>query len=154
MKYFLQRWYQTIYQMYNLLDGYFWMTYIVFLNLPLWLYKLLLVLFLPPKLSILARKPYHVSQSMTKQTQWLFPDHPGHSLSLISLPQSAWRMHGSLASHWVQMPRLILVFAGCTCNFVGVVMHMLICLSDFSLSENRLYFNKGQELRMVNVTLT
>ena len=26
-------------------------------------------------------------------------------------------------------------------------MHMLICLSDFSLSANRLYVNKGQELK-------
>ena len=42
---------------------------------------------------------------------------------------------------------------GCTCNFVGLVMHMLICLSDFSLSENRLYVNKGQELRIVNVSI-
>ena len=46
------------------------------------------------------------------------------------------------------------VFDGCTCNFVGLIMHMLIYLSDFSLSENRLYVNKGQELRIVSVTLT
>ena len=45
------------------------------------------------------------------------------------------------------MPKLIWVFAGCTCNFIGLVMHILICLSDFSLSENRLYVNKGQELK-------
>ena len=51
------------------------------------------------------------------------------------------------------MPRLIVAFTGCTCNFVGLVMHMLICLSDFSLSENRLYVKKGQELRIIDVTL-
>ena len=44
---------------------------------------------------------------------------------------SAWRKIGSSATHWAhcedsdqtwQMPRLIWVFAGCTCNFVGFVM--------------------------------
>ena len=156
MKYFLQSWHQTIYQMYNLLDDNFWMMYIVFLNFHCDNYKLLLVLFLPQKLSILATKPYHVSHSMTKQTQWrLGPGWLGSARAFAQSDQSsqsAWRMHGSLASHWVQMPRLILVFAGCTCNFVGLVMHMLICLSDFCLSENRLYLNKDQKL--VNVTLT
>ena len=47
------------------------------------------------------------------------------------------------------MPRLILVFAGCTCNFIGLVMHMLICLSDFSLC-----MLIKAELRVVSVTLT
>ena len=116
------------------------MTYIVFLN-----YKLL---FLPPKLTIFATKPYHVSHSMPKQTQWtLGPGRLGSAWAFAQSSQSACRMHGSLASHWVQMPRLIWVYAGCKCNFVGLVMHMLISLSGFSLSENRLYVNKGQELR-------
>ena len=47
---------------------------------------------------------------------------------------SAWRKLGSLASHWAhsedsdqtgRMPRLIWVFAGRTCHFVGVVMRRL-----------------------------
>ena len=48
--------------------------------------------------------------------------------------RSAWASAGSLATHWVhnedsdqtlQMPRLIWVFAGCTCHFVGFVMRQL-----------------------------
>ena len=48
---------------------------------------------------------------------------------------SAWRKFGFLATHWVhskdsdqtgQMPRLIWVFAGRTCRFVGFVMCWLI----------------------------
>ena len=50
---------------------------------------------------------------------------------------SAWRKHGSLATHWVhredsdqtgRMPRLIWVFTGRTCHFVGFVMRRLISL--------------------------
>ena len=46
----------------------------------------------------------------------------------------AWRKLRSLASHWAhsedsdqtgQMPRLIWVFAGCTCHFVGFVLRLL-----------------------------
>ena len=48
---------------------------------------------------------------------------------------SAWRKLGSLATHWAHsedsdqtgwMPRLIWVFAGRTCHFVGFVMRRLI----------------------------
>ena len=48
---------------------------------------------------------------------------------------SAWRKLGSLATHWAhsedsdqigRMPRLIWVFAGRTCHFVGFVMRWLI----------------------------
>ena len=51
---------------------------------------------------------------------------------------SAWRKIGSWAAHWAhsedsdqtgRMPRLIWVFAGRTCNFVGFVMRRLILLS-------------------------
>ena len=47
---------------------------------------------------------------------------------------SAWKKLGSLATHWahsedsgqtVRMPRLIRVFAGRTCHFVGFVMRRL-----------------------------
>ena len=50
---------------------------------------------------------------------------------------SAWRKLGSLATHWVHskdsdqtgwMPRLIWVFAGHTCHFVGFVTMRLICV--------------------------
>ena len=50
---------------------------------------------------------------------------------------SAWRKLGSLATHWAhsedsdqteQKPRLIWVFAGCTCHFVGFVTRPLIFL--------------------------
>ena len=49
---------------------------------------------------------------------------------------SAWRKLGSLATQWAQsedsdqtgrMPRLIWVFAGRTCHFVGFVTMRLIC---------------------------
>ena len=70
--------------------------------------------------------------------------HPVWSESSLS----AWRKLGSLAIHWAhsedsdqtgRMPRLIWVFAGCTCHFVGFVTRRLIywfdcysCDSDFS----------------------
>ena len=47
---------------------------------------------------------------------------------------SAWRKLGSLATHWAhsedsdqtgRMPRLIWVFAGCTCQYVGFIMRWL-----------------------------
>ena len=50
---------------------------------------------------------------------------------------SAWRKLGSLATHWThsedadqtgRMPRLIWVFTGRTCHFVGFVMRRLKCL--------------------------
>ena len=49
---------------------------------------------------------------------------------------SAWRKLGSLATHWAhsedsdqteRMPRLIWVFAGHTCHFLGFVMRWLKC---------------------------
>ena len=56
---------------------------------------------------------------------------------------SAWRNIDSLATHWVhsedsdqtgRMPRLIWVFVGSTCHFVGFVMRRLIfCLITFRL---------------------
>ena len=65
-------------------------------------------------LSRLAIKPtkWHVRPAKTHQ--------PGHPPSLIRVFLSAWRKHGSLATHWAQcedsdqtgrMPRLIWVFA-------------------------------------------
>ena len=52
---------------------------------------------------------------------------------------SAWRKLGSLATHWAhsensdqtgQMHRLIRVFAGITCHFVGFITRRLICISS------------------------
>ena len=55
-------------------------------------------------------------------------DRPGHPPSLISSSLFAWKKLGSLATHWAHrwMPRLIRVFAGHTCHFVGFVMRWLI----------------------------
>ena len=66
---------------------------------------------------------------MTKPTKW--PMRPVLSESLLS----AWRNLGSLPTHLEhredsdqtgRMPRLIWVFAGCTCHFVGFVVRQLI----------------------------
>ena len=52
---------------------------------------------------------------------------------------SAWRKLGSLATHWAhskdsdqtgQMPRLIWVFAGCTCHYAGFVTRWLIFVTE------------------------
>ena len=60
---------------------------------------------------------------------------------------SAWRTPGSLATYWVhsedsdqtgRMPRLIGVFAGRTCHFVGFVMRRLIW---WSLNESSQQFS-------------
>ena len=77
---------------------------------------------------------------MTKPTKW----HVRPAKTQISLAirpvwsessLSAWRKLGSLATHWAQnedsyqtgrMPRLIWVFAGRTCQFVGFVTRRLI----------------------------
>ena len=77
----------------------------------------------------------HLSHLMTKPTKWHV--HPAKTqISLGIRPVwsesslSAWRKLGSLATHWAhsedsdqtgQMPRLIGVFAGLTCHFVGFV---------------------------------
>ena len=80
---------------------------------------------------------------VTKPTKW----HVCRAKTQISLGirqvwseslLSAWRELGSLATQWVhsedtdqtgRMPRLIWVFAGCTCHFVGFVTRRLICFS-------------------------
>ena len=81
-----------------------------------------------------------MSQRMTKPTKWHVRPakthislgiHPVWSESLLS----AWRKLGSLTTHWAysegsiqtgRMPRLIWVFAGRTCHFVGFVMCWLM----------------------------
>ena len=81
----------------------------------------------------------HMSQRMTKPTKLLVrPAKTQISLDISPVWSesllSAWRKLGSLATHWThsqksdqtrQMPRLIWVFAGHTCHFVGFVMHCL-----------------------------
>ena len=82
----------------------------------------------------------HLSRLMTKPTKW----HVRPAKTQISLgirpvwsesSLSAWRKPGSLATHWAhseesdqtgRMPRLIWVFAGRTCHFVGFVTRWLI----------------------------
>ena len=58
---------------------------------------------------------------------------------------SAWRKLGSLATHWAhsedsdqtgRMPRLIWVFAGRACHFVGFVMRRLIYSSTTSFEHS------------------
>ena len=80
-----------------------------------------------------------MSQRMTKPSKWhVCPAKIQISLGIRSVwsesSLSAWRKFGSLATHWVhsedsdqtgRMPRLIWVFAGRTCHFVGFVMHWL-----------------------------
>ena len=67
-------------------------------------------------------------------------DQPWHPPSLIiALMSTQWIakdprfLHGDRedSDQTVQMPRLILVFAGCTCHFVGFVMWQLIYFWDF-----------------------
>ena len=75
---------------------------------------------------------------MTKPTKWhVLPAKTQISLGIRPVwPESslsAWRKLGSLATHWAQtktdqterMHRLIWVFAGCICHFVGFVMRRL-----------------------------
>ena len=82
----------------------------------------------------------YLSHHTTKPTKW--PVRPAKTqISLGIRPVwsesllSAWRKLGSLATHWAhsedsdqtgRMPRLIWVFAGCTCHFVGFVTMQLI----------------------------
>ena len=77
---------------------------------------------------------------MTKPTKWHVCSAKTHvSLGIrpvwSEFSLSAWRKLGSFATHWVHsedsdqtgwMPRLIWVFAGCTCHFVGFVVRWLI----------------------------
>ena len=83
---------------------------------------------------------FYFSHLMTKPTKW--PVHPAKTqISLGVRPVwsvsllSAWRNNGSSATHWAhcedsnqtgRTPRLIWVFAGRTCHFVGFVMTWLI----------------------------
>ena len=77
---------------------------------------------------------------MTKPTKW-YVHQAKTQISLCNRPVllesslSAWRKFGSLATYWVhskdanqtgRMPRLIWVFAGRTCYFVGFVVRWLI----------------------------
>ena len=82
----------------------------------------------------------YLSRIMTKPTKWhVRPEKTQISLGICSVwsesSLSAWRKPGSLATNWAhtedsdqtgQMPRLIWVFAGRTCHFVGFVMRRLI----------------------------
>ena len=83
-----------------------------------------------------------MSRDMTKPTKWhVCPAKTQISLGIRSVwsksSLSAWRKHGSLATHLDhsedsdqtgRMPRLIWVYAGHTCHFVGFVMRRLMCL--------------------------
>ena len=71
---------------------------------------------------------WHVRPSKTQISLGICPVWSESSLS-------TWRQLGSLATHWAhsedsdqtgQMPRLIRVFPGCTCQFFGFVMKWLI----------------------------
>ena len=83
-------------------------------------------------------RPAYTSRLMTKPTKWHV--RPGGQISLGIRPVwsesslSAWRNHGSSPTHWAhsedsdetgRMPRLIWVFAGRTCHFVGFVTRRL-----------------------------
>ena len=84
-----------------------------------------------------------MSHIMTKPTKWhVRPVKTQISLGIRPVwsesSLSAWRKLGSLATNWVhskdsdqtgRMPRLIWVFAGPTCHFVGFVMRWLNILS-------------------------
>ena len=81
------------------------------------------------QLSHLMGKPtkWHVRPAKTQISLGIRPVWPASSLS-------AWRKLGFLATHWAQsedsdqtgrMPRLIWVFAGRTCHFVGFVTRWL-----------------------------
>ena len=88
-----------------------------------------------------------MSHQTTKPTKW----HVRHAKTQISLGihtvwseslLSAWRNLGSFATHWGhskesdqtgQIPKLICVFAGHTCHFVGFVMCWLkLSYSNFT----------------------
>ena len=90
--------------------------------------------------SELLNKIYALSWSFSKYTQWkwasTWPNLQNGMCAQRRLRSAwaseslllTWRKLGSLATHWAhskdsdqtgQMPRLIWVFAGCTCHFVG-----------------------------------
>ena len=70
---------------------------------------------------------------------------------------SAWRKLGSLATHWAhsedcdqigRMPRLIWVFAGRTCHFVGFVMRRLHCFCPFCDKTKSIFQDSKTRLKM------
>ena len=86
-------------------------------------------------------RTYYISQRTTKPTKYVRPAKTQISLGIHPVwsesSLSAWRKLGSLATHWAhnedsdqtgRTPRLIWVFAGRTCIFVGFVMRLLIYL--------------------------
>ena len=89
-------------------------------------------------------KVIKMSQLMINPTKWhVRPAKTQISLGICPVwsesSPSAWRKLGSLATHWAQskdsdqtgrMPRLIWVFAGRTCHFVGFVVRWLISIYD------------------------
>ena len=102
---------------------------------------------------------HHMSHLMTRPKEWhvraekiqiSLDIHPVWSASSLS----AWRKLGPLATYWThsedsdqtgRMPRLISVFAGRTCHFVGFVMRRLI------LHYNTIHVS-GSRSRHTNVT--
>ena len=84
------------------------------------------------------KKKQQLSHLMAKPTKWLCAQWRLRSAWASAQADqsllSAWRKLGSLATHWAhsedsdqtgRMPRLIWVFTGCTCHFVGFVMRRL-----------------------------
>ena len=104
-----------------------------------------------------------LSRLMTKPTKW--PLHPAKTQirpvwSESSL--SARRKLGSLAIYWAprkdtdqtgQMPRLIWVFAGRTCNFIGFVMRRLISVYVLSIFPKDPLFRLFAYFKMITVWL-
>ena len=85
---------------------------------------------------------YNMSRSLIKLTKWhVRPAKTEISLSIRPVWSESslfeWRKLGSWATLWVHskdsaqtgwMPRLIWVFAGHTCHFVGFIMRRLACI--------------------------
>ena len=116
-------------------------------------------------LSCLMRKPTKWVLHTTK-TQISLGIHPVWSKSSLS----TWRKLESLAIHWAysedsdqtgRMPRLICVFAGRTCHFVGFVMRPLIfAVKELASPSLAVFLSVGSHLILhtalerVPVTLT
>ena len=90
----------------------------------------------------------YLSRLMIKSTKWLYAQRRLRSAWVSAQSDqsslSAWRKLGSLVTHWVhsedsdqtgRIPRLIWVFAGRTCPFVGFVMRWLIYKNVHILEE-------------------
>ena len=99
-------------------------------------------------MSHLTTKPtkWHVRPAKTQISLGIRPVWPASSLS-------TWKP-GSLATHWAYiedsdqtgwMPRLIWVFAGCTCHFVCFVMRWLIFLSHPGPNSSDYTFKETQK---------